>query len=77
MEIDDEEDTNISISKLIESYSGSHSSKYLKKGVEYTLTFTANHLIKLEPGFDAEVSIYKNKEIIAKLNSTNPISIIK
>ena len=34
--------------------------KLLKKDVEYTLDFKADHLIKLENGFDAEVDIYNN-----------------
>ena len=35
-----------------------NTTKYLKKNVEYYLDFTVDHLIKLEPGFNTEVSIY-------------------
>ena len=45
--------------------------KYLKKDKEYTLDFTADHLVKLDPDFDAEVTIYKDNEEITKLNSDN------
>ena len=81
VEIDDDKNTDIKISKTIEffkfDYNLNHQSKYLKKGVEYNIAFKANHLIKLDIGFDAEVLIYKNKDILAKLNTTNPISILK
>ena len=35
--------------------------KYLKKDIEYTLDFETDHLVKLEPGFDAEVTIYNDE----------------
>ena len=50
--------------------------KYLKKDLEYTLNFSANHLVKLEPGFDAEVLIYDDKTSI-KLNSENRTAELK
>ena len=37
-----------------------HVAKYLKRNVEYQLNFTLDHLIKLEPGFDAIVQIYNS-----------------
>ena len=48
-----------------------NNAKYLKKDVEYIINFELNHLIKLEPGFNAEVDIKKDQSI-KKLNSQNP-----
>ena len=45
--------------------------KFLKKDIEYSLTFENDYLIKLEEGFDAEVYIYNNNtNAISVLNST-------
>ena len=52
-------------------------SKYLRKNIEYTLDFKANHLVKLEPGFNAEIIIYKNDQEVGKLNSENPTQILE
>ena len=49
-------------------------SKYLRKNIEYTLDFNASHLVKLEPGFNAEITIYKDEKEVGKLNSENPTS---
>ena len=38
-----------------------NTAKFIKKDIEYKLDFTANHLIKLETGFNANVTIYDNK----------------
>ena len=35
----------------------SYGAKYLEKDIEYTLNVTGRHIIKLEPGFEAEVEI--------------------
>ena len=51
--------------------------KYLKKDIVYTLDFNAENLVKLEPGFNAEVSIYDENGINITINSENPTGIIK
>ena len=49
--------------------------KYLKKGIEYQIHFKLNHLIKLEPQFNAEIIIYK-KDIKIILNNKNQTGIL-
>ena len=49
-----------------------NTAKLLKKDVEYTLEFEADHLAKLEPGFDSEVSIYNENGNKIKLTPKNP-----
>ena len=49
--------------------------KYLKKGIEYHIHFRLNHLIKLEPQFNAEIIIY-NENIKIILNSKNQTGIL-
>ena len=51
--------------------------KYLKKDKEYTIDFSIDHLFKLEPGFNAEVTIYDDNGKIIKLNDNNPTAEIK
>ena len=48
-----------------------NTARYLKKNVEYTVKFTLNHMIKLEPGFDAEITI-TNGQTSSKINTQNP-----
>ena len=48
-----------------------NNAKYLKKDVTYNLKFNLNHLIKLEPGFNAEIEI-KNSQNTFNINSQNP-----
>ena len=63
------EDTNIKINPLmISELEMNNAAKYLKKGIKYTLSFEANHMVKLEPGFNAEVTITNGKTVY-KLNS--------
>ena len=50
--------------------------KFIKKGLEYNIKFPLNHLIKLEPGFNAEVKIINENKIIL-LNNKNPTGIIR
>ena len=50
--------------------------KYLKKGIEYQIHFKLNHLIKLEPQFNAEIKIY-NENIKIILNNKNQTGILK
>ena len=49
--------------------------KYIKKGIEYQIHFYLNHLIKLEPQFNAEVVIY-NYDTKIILNNQNQTGII-
>ena len=49
--------------------------KYLKKGIEYKLHFYLNHLIKLEPQFNAEITIYNN-DIKIILNNKNQTAVL-
>ena len=69
-EIDDNKtDINIFPEEINKFNNGA---KYLKRGVEYNFNFAVDHLFKLEPEFDAEVSIYnnKNKITLSKNNLT-------
>ena len=50
--------------------------KYLKKNIEYNLDFYVDHLIKLEPGFNANVFIYNSYKNIT-INSTFPTAHLK
>ena len=50
--------------------------KFIKKGLEYNIKFPLNHLIKLEPGVNAEVKIINENKIIL-LNNKNPTGIIR
>ena len=49
--------------------------KYIKKGIEYQIHFFLNHLIKLEPQFNAEVVIY-NYDTKIILNNKNQTGIV-
>ena len=53
-----------------EEFGFSYGARYLEKDIEYTLNITGQHIIKLEPGFDAEVEIYNEKKKVI-LNSKN------
>lgn len=48
-----------------------NNAKYLKKDKTYTLNFELNHMVKLEPGFDAEVTI-TNGQTTIKLSPNLP-----
>ena len=70
--LDDDNDNNkIQLSSLSKGINNS-TSKYLKKDVIYTIDFTLDHLVKLDPSFNAEISIYNNKDNPIILNSDNP-----
>ena len=45
--------------------------KYLRKNIEYKMNFHANHLIKLEPGFDARITI-TNGQTTTSINPDKP-----
>ena len=55
-----------------------NTAKYLKKGVKYKINFDLDHMIKLEPGFDAKIRI--TNELVNRIiiinpqNPTSPIS---
>ena len=68
--------TNIKLSTLGNGFLN-NSAKYLKKEIEYTLDFSANHLVKLDPGFNAEISIYDNDGKNFKIDSENPTAEIQ
>ena len=71
-EIQNDENHVINLSPvMIELLQYSNNAKYLKKGIEYKLNFELNHLIKLEPGFNAEIVI-ANESQTYKINSQNP-----
>ena len=66
------DDKTIDISAITKDYFNlPNTARYLKKNVEYTIKFTLNHTIKLEPGFDAEITI-TNGQTSAKINTQNP-----
>ena len=48
-----------------------NTAKFLKKDIKYKLDFAANHLIKLEPGFNSNISIY-NESKNYTLSPENP-----
>ena len=52
---------------------GNSTVKYLKKEVIYTIGFNLDHLIKLEPEFDADITITDGQSI-RKINQKKPIS---
>ena len=58
VEVDDDKNKMIDISLLFSEDGGNNNgAKYLKKDVEYKINFFLNHLIKLEPGFNAQITI--------------------
>ena len=69
LEFNDEDNKKIKISKVLKDTINS-ASKYLKKDVEYDVDFTLEHMVKIEPGKNVEVTIYNDEETI-KLNSIN------
>ena len=66
------DDTTIDISDITkDQFKLPNTARYLKKNVEYTIKFTLNHKVKLEPGFDAEITI-TNGQTTVKINTGNP-----
>ena len=73
-EIEKENNKNIDIySFTVNDIKIENSAKYLKKDVEYNLNFYVNHLIRLEPVNDVEITI-TNGQTTSKLNKDNPIT---
>ena len=67
-----DDDKKIKISSLGKGINNS-TSKYIKSGIDYTIDFELEHIIKIDPIFNAEVSIRDNKDrLIATLNNDNP-----
>ena len=63
----------INISPIMKDSLGwTNTAKYLRKNIEYTLNFHSDHIVKLEPGFDAEITI-TNGQITSTINPKNPI----
>ena len=62
---------NIKLSPLMKN-TMNFTSKYLKKDEEYTIDFHVEHLIKLDPDFSAEISIYDDLGNNFIINSENP-----
>ena len=77
IEINNEDkDKNINISPIMErELQMTNTAKYLKKDVEYKLNFKADHLIKLEPGYDATITI-TNGQVTTTLSSKYPTATI-
>ena len=71
-EINDDTKKEIDISLLMEKDLGTrNNAKFLKKDVEYKINFELNHLIKLEPGFNANIQI-TDGQTSTSLNSQKP-----
>ena len=71
-EIVDDTTKEIDISLLMENdLPFRNNVKYLKKDFEYKIHFNLNHLIKLEPGFDATIAI-TDGQTITSLSSKYP-----
>ena len=76
VEIKNDQNTVINLSPfMIEALHYNNSAKYLKKDIKYTLNFELDHLIKLEPGFNAEIEITNGQQTY-KLNSQNQTATI-
>ena len=67
-----EGDTNIKLTQSSQQ-TYENSVRYLKKDIEYNISFNANHLVHLDPSFNAEVIIYNDQGIYFTLNSSKPI----
>ena len=65
--------------KISPSHKGinNSTSKYLKGGLIYELNFTLDHLIKIDPLFNAEVTIIDDEEKKTLLNTSNAIAVLK
>ena len=72
----DDDNRNIEIFEMFK-YDYYNSAKYLKRDIEYNICFTADHLVKLDPNFNAEISIYDNKGLNIVLNSRKCTAEIK
>ena len=74
VEINDDKNTNIDISPIkIEILDTNNSAKYLRKDVQYSINFELNHMVKLDPSFNAEVTL-RNEKTNIHLNEQNPVN---
>ena len=71
-----ENSKNITISSLMKNLFNC-TTKYLKKNIEYSLDFYADHLVKLDPEFNSKIKIYNDLGNNFIINSTNPTVEIK
>ena len=69
LEYNEDNNNKIKISKLLKDTINS-ASKYIKKDIVYTIDFELDHMVKIEPGKNVEVTIYNGEETII-LNSEN------
>ena len=77
VEIQNDENHVINLSPLMEeNLRMNNNAKYLKKDIEYKINFDLDHLIKLEPGFNAEIVI-SNGVQTHKINSQEPTVPVK
>ena len=68
----EKESTNIDVSPAMSQLiKMNHASKFLRKNIQYNINFLLNHMVKLEPGLDAEVTITKGTTNYI-LNAQNP-----
>ena len=72
----DDNSTSIDLSQLMEETFKS-TGRYIKKNIEYTINFTADHMAKLEYGDNAQVSIYDGNAIKATLDENKPTAEIQ
>ena len=71
IEVKDDTSNSINLSSVMEEFRTTNTAKYLKKDVEYKINFALNHLIKLEPAFNAEIKI-TNGQTSSTINTKNP-----
>ena len=75
-EIDDDKNTIINISPIItDELHMTNTAKYLRKDVQYSINFDLNHMIKLDPAFNADI-IITNGQSTTNINSQKPSSSI-
>ena len=75
-EIRNETKTEIEISQIMtDSLMMTNTAKYIKKNIKYTFNFNLDHLVKLEPGSNAEITI-TNGQTSAIINILHPTASI-
>ena len=75
-EIDDKENTNIEISHFMtDVLHKNNTAKYLRKNIQYTINFQLDHMVKLDPAFNAEITLTNGDSNII-LNSQNLASYV-
>ena len=56
---------------MADEFELNNAAKYLRKDAQYTIKFELNHMVKLDPAFNAEVTI-TNGTTNKVINSQNP-----